>query len=70
MDNHLTWSLVDSVAAELGAAEPARMKWRQRGRGVPPIWQIRIVNSLMTRGVAVALSDFARLPETPGRIAA
>jgi hypothetical protein len=70
MGNHLTWQLVDAVAADLGATESARLKWRQRGRGVPPAWQIKIVGELMRRGVAVALADFATLEPTPGRIAA
>lgn len=66
----LTWNLVDATAAELGAKEPARLKWRQKGRGVPPAWQIKIVGALMAKGVPVSLADFNSLPETPGRIAA
>lgn len=67
---HLTWKLVDEVASELGATEPARLKWRQKGRGVPPVWQIKIAQELMERGVPVSLNDFAGLPENPGRVAA
>ena len=70
MANHLTWQLVDTVAADLGANEAARLKWRQRDRGVPPAWQIKIARDLMNRGVAVSLDDFAKLAPTPGRIAA
>ena len=70
MANHLTWQVVDEVAADLGANAAARIKWRQRGRGVPASWQIRIMRELMERGVIVSLDDFARLPENPGRIAA
>ena len=70
MANHLTWALVDGVAADLGATEAARLKWRQKDRGVPAVWQIKIANELMRRGVPVALADFASLPENPGRIAA
>ena len=70
IDNTLNWRLVDSTAAELGAKPEARAKWRQAGRGVPAEWKIRITQALMTRGVPVALSDFDRLPENPGRIAA
>jgi len=66
----LTWRIVDDIAAELGAKEPARLKWRQAGRGVPDGWKIRITQALMARGVPVALGDFDRLPSTPGRIAA
>lgn len=70
MANHLTWQLVDSIASDLGVAEPARAKWRQKGRGVPAQWQIKIARELMTRGVPVSLDDFARLEPNPGRIAA
>jgi hypothetical protein len=69
-DTTLTWKLVDDTAADLGANESARLKWRQRGRGVPPAWRIKIVEDLMQRGVPVSLSDFDRLGPTPGRIAA
>lgn len=64
----LNWRLVDETGAELGANESARLKWRQRG--VPFKWRIQITQSLMGRGVAVALADFDRLELTPGRIAA
>lgn len=70
MANHLTWSLVDEVAASQGATEAARFKWRQPKRGVPPSWQIKIARELMQRGIPVSLDDFARLPVNPGRIAA
>jgi hypothetical protein len=70
MSNHLTWALVDDVAADLGAGESARFKWRQPKRGVPAVWQIKIMRELMKRGVPVSLDDFARLPENPGRVAA
>ena len=66
----LTWQIVDNVAAELGVKEPARLKWRQPGRGVPPVWQLKIARSLMERGVPVSLDDFAKLETNPGRIAA
>lgn len=66
----LTWLIVDGTAAELGAKPDARAKWRQPGRGVPAEWRIKITQALMARGVPVALSDFDRLPENPGRIAA
>lgn len=70
LETPLTWNTVDAVAAELGASISARMKWRQPGRGVPADWKIKIVQALMSRGIAVALSDFDRLPENPGRVAA
>jgi hypothetical protein len=70
MANHLTWQLVDSVAADLGAQESARLKWRQKGRGVPAQWQLNITRELMARGVPVSLDDFSKLESTPGRIAA
>lgn len=70
MAETLTWKLVDDIAADLGANEPARMKWRQAGRGVPANWQIKIVRELMTRGVPASLDDFAKLPTNPGRLAA
>jgi hypothetical protein len=62
----LTWGIVDNTAAELGAKDYARQKWRQRG--VPFRWRVRITQALMARGVPVALNDFDRL--TDGRIAA
>jgi hypothetical protein len=67
---NLTWKTVDEVAEQLGVSEHARAKWRQRGRGVPPVWQIRIVQQLMAAGTPVSLADFDRLEPTPGRIAA
>lgn len=70
MQNHLTWKLVDEVAADLGASEAARLKWRQPKRGVPADWQIKIADELGKRGVEVQFYDFASLPENPGRIAA
>jgi hypothetical protein len=69
-ENTLNWRLVDDMAAELGAKQDARAKWRQAGRGVPAEWRIKITQALMARGVPIALSDFDRLPENPGRIAA
>lgn len=66
----LTWRVVDDIAAELGAGESARLKWRQQGRGVPAEWRIKVTQALMARGVPIALSDFDALPENPGRIAA
>jgi hypothetical protein len=67
-ENTLSWRVVDDIATELGAKDYARAKWRQRG--VPAEWKIRITQALMARGVPVALSDFDRLTENPGRIAA
>lgn len=64
----ISWSLVDQIAIELGANEPARRKWRQRG--VPPAWQIKIVERLMAIGTPIALSDFRRLELTSDRVAA
>jgi SOS response regulatory protein OraA/RecX len=56
----LTWRTVDDIAAELGARDWARAKWRQRG--VPADWRIKITQALMSRGVPIALSDFDNLP--------
>ena len=67
-ENTLSWHVVDTVAAELGAKDYARAKWRQPNRGVPAEWRIKITQALMARGVPVALSDFDNLPEKPGRI--
>jgi hypothetical protein len=66
----LTWQMVDAVATRLGANSDARLKWRQRGRGVPAAWRIKIAESLKANGVHIELSAFDCLPETPGRIAA
>ena len=70
MNSNITWQIVDSIAAELGAKPAARFKWRQSGRGVPALWRIKIVQELMRRGVPVSLDDLAGLPVKPGRIAA
>lgn len=64
----LSWKLVDDTAAELGVAPAARLKWRQPGRGVPPAWQIRIAQLLLSRGIPIALNDFGTLPANPGRV--
>lgn len=69
-ENSLNWRMVDDVAAELGAKQEARAKWRQPGRGVPAEWRIKITQALLSRGTPVSLSDFDALPEKPGRIAA
>lgn len=69
-ENTLSWRMVDEIAAELGAKDSARLKWRQPSRGVPAEWKIKITQALMSRGVPIALSDFESLPENPGRIAA
>jgi hypothetical protein len=69
-ENTLNWRVVDDIAAELGVKPEARAKWRQPGRGVPAEWKIKITQTLMSRGVPIALSDFDNLPERPGRIAA
>lgn len=66
----LTWQLVDETAAKLEATDAARMKWRQRETGVPPIWRIRIAEALKASGVHIELSEFDALPLKPGRIAA
>jgi hypothetical protein len=58
-ETSLTWSIVDETAAELGAKQWARLKWRQRG--VPADWKIKITQKLMSQGIAVALSDFDRI---------
>jgi hypothetical protein len=64
----LNWRVVDDIAAELGAKREARLKWRQRG--VPADWKIKVTQTLMSRGVPIALSDFDTLATNPGRIAA
>ena len=68
MENHLTWALVDSEAASLGAEAETRRKWRQPGRRVPFEWRLRIIESLMARGLSVSAADFDALPPNPGRI--
>lgn len=69
-ENTINWRVVDDIAAELDVSRDARLKWRQPNRGVPAEWKIKIAQALMARGVPVSLSDFDRLPENPGRIAA
>lgn len=66
-ETSLTWLTIDTVAAELGAKDYARAKWRQRG--VPAEWKIKITQALMARGVPIALSDFDSLT-TQTRLAA
>jgi len=67
-ESTLTWAIIDDIAEELGAKKHARLKWRQRG--VPDGWKFRITQALMARGIPVALGDFDRLLDEPGRIAA
>lgn len=69
-ENPLTWKLVDEAAAELGASEAARLKWRQDGRGVPSAWRIKIAEELLSRQIGISFADFDRLQPNPGRIAA
>lgn len=69
MVHTLTWKLVNDTAETLGVSHEARRKWRQSGRGVPPIWRIKIVEALAASGSPVELGAFDALPETPGRIA-
>jgi hypothetical protein len=57
----LTWGLINEVAIDLGAKEHARAKWRQRG--IPAEWRIKITQTLLARGVPVALSDFDNLSD-------
>jgi len=64
MTEHLSWKLIDDIAARKGVSEAARFKWRQRG--VPPKWRIAIAQELPH----IALADFDGLELTPGRIAA
>ena len=67
MAHLLTWKLVDDTAAELGAGESARLKWRQRG--VPAKWRISIVAALAQKSISVGLDEFDALELLPGRIA-
>lgn len=64
----LTWEIVDAIAAELGATDANRRKWRQTGRQVPDAWRIRIVNALKARGAVVEFSAFDDLPPRPGKL--
>jgi hypothetical protein len=64
----ISWQLVDRTADALGATEPARRKWRQRG--VPHVWRIKIVEQLMSEGVPLALGEFRKLELTSGEMAA
>ena len=70
LDSPPDWTTVNEAACRLGVTAAARLKWRQGGRGVPPVWRIRIPSLLAERGAAVAMRDFDALPVTPGRIAA
>ena len=55
----LDWTIVDAEAESLGVSEPTRRKWRQRR--VPFPMQLRIIENLAKRGVAVTSSDFEAL---------
>jgi hypothetical protein len=50
----------------LGASSAARAKWRQRG--VPAIWQIKIVSDLAAAGRRVELTEFDGLARSSGEI--
>lgn len=65
----LTWEIVDTAAAALGASEAQRRKWRQIGRQVPDTWRIRISDHLKAGGTIVEFAQFDELPPRPGRIA-
>lgn len=47
---------VDSIAAELGASEVARKKWRQRG--VPYRWRYEILQIARVRGLCIPEEAF------------
>lgn len=64
----LTWEMVDTAAARLGATEAQRRKWRQTGRQVPDSWRIRIVKDLADHGQSVEFDAFDDLPPRPGRL--
>lgn len=56
VNDQLTWELVDAVAADLGAKDEARRKWRDRG--IPADWRIKIAQQLEIGGRAFTASDF------------
>lgn len=67
--SRLTWEIVDTAAAALGATAAQRRKWRQVGRQVPDTWRIRIAERLKAEGTAIDFADFDELTPRPGRIA-
>jgi antitoxin component of MazEF toxin-antitoxin module len=55
-----SWSVVDRIAASLGARGETRRKWRERGK-VPGRWHLPILQKAKAEGVELnpdALSDF------------
>lgn len=53
--------LIDDLAAELGASEAARKKWRQRG--IPHRWRIPLIEAAAERGITLVGGDFDRCPQ-------
>jgi len=67
--SEISWPLIDTLAAELGAKERARLKWRQRGVSLP--WQIKIVEHARSSGIeAVTFDAIQSLPRSQPRAAA
>lgn len=66
--SRLTWEIVDTIAADLGASPQTRRKWRQTNRQVPTSWRIRIAEVLKGRGEPIDFSAFDDLPPRPGKL--
>jgi len=64
----VTWELVNTTAAALGATLAQRRRWRGVGRQVPSSWRIRIAEKLAADGTPIELASFDDLPPRPGRI--
>lgn len=62
MIDAITWEMVDRTGKKLGANDDARRKWRDRKK-VPFRWQIRIVEELRARGIAISFADFDNVVE-------
>lgn len=63
MDNSsTTWSVIDKIAAKLGASQQARWKWRQRGK-VPGHWRMPIAEEARKEGIELKSGDMTKAPE-------
>jgi LDH2 family malate/lactate/ureidoglycolate dehydrogenase len=57
-----TWSVIDKIAARLGASQQARWKWRQRGK-VPGHWRLPIAEEARKEGIELNSDDMTKAPE-------
>lgn len=56
------WQFIETVAAEMGAKEEARRKWRERGR-VPHRWRLPIMEAARAKRVKLDSAIFDNVPQ-------